>query len=296
MSLVAKFANAAILLFAVTATLQQVRAAVPGEDPKQLRDLEIIEHSNEKLPLDLTFQDDSGQTVRLGDYFQGNNPVILSMNYSNCPMLCRVQLNGLVEGLDRVVWTAGKEYQVISVSIDPTETPEKARETKEKYLKQYGRPESADGWHFLVGDKESIQKLADAIGFQFRYVPERKEYAHPAVLTLCTPDGRISRYMYGIEFPPQTLRLSLVEAGEGKIGTTTDRFLLFCFHYDPSTGAYGPTALNIMKLGGAASMLALLAYLVPHWFFSQRSRRRKQAEEANQANWPVEENISVTTR
>lgn len=293
---VAKFAHAAMLLLALTATWRQVRAAVPGEDPKELRDLTVIEHPNEKLPLDLTFRDDQGKTVRLGDYFQGKNPVILSMNYSSCPMLCRVQLNGLVEGLDRVVWTAGQEYQIISVSIDPTETPEKAHETKEKYLQQYGRPESADGWHFLVGSQENIRQLADAIGFPFRYVPERKEYAHPALLTLCTPDGRISRYMYGIEFPPQTLRLSLVEAGEGKIGTTTDRFLLFCFHYDPSKGAYGPTALNIMKLGGAAMLLALLAYLVPYWLASHRTRRRKQAEEATKANWPVEENISVTTR
>ncbi|EAQ77695.1 SCO family protein [Blastopirellula marina] len=296
MSPVVQFANAAILLIALTASSQQLRAEVPGEDPQELRDLTIIEHSNDLLPLDLTFRDDAGETVRLGDYFQGKNPVILSMNYSNCPMLCQVQLNGLVTGLDRVIWTAGQEYQVISVSIDPAETPEKALKTKEKYLELYGRPESADGWHFLTGDKASIQKLADAIGFQFRYVPERNEYAHPALLTLCTPDGRISRYMYGVEFPPQTLRLSLVEASEGKIGTTTDRFLLFCFHYDPSTGAYGPVAMNIMKVGGASMLAALLMYLAPYWLASSWFRRRRQAKEARKANWPVEENVSVTTR
>ncbi|TWT34820.1 SCO family protein [Blastopirellula retiformator] len=295
MSPIAKFTNAALLLIVLLGMVQPVRAVAPGEDPKELRGLEVVEHSNEKLPLDLTFQDDRGETVRLGDLFEGNKPVILSMNYSSCPMLCRVQLNALVVGLDQVLWTAGEEYQVISVSIDPTETPEKAAETKAKYLDLYGRPESADGWHFLVGSKENIQTLADAIGFPFRYVPERKEYAHPALLTLCTPDGRISRYMYGVDFPPQTLRLSLVEASEGKIGTTTDRFLLFCFHYDPTTGAYGPTAANIMKLGGAAMLVALLAYLVPYWA-ANYLRKRKQAAEASDPNLPVQENISVTTR
>ncbi|MCC9608886.1 SCO family protein [Blastopirellula sp. JC732] len=295
MSPVAKFANAALLLLALTATSQQLRAAVPGTDPPEIRDLEIVEHPNEKLPLDLTFQDDRGETVRLGDLFRGTKPVILSMNYSSCPMLCRVQLNALVVGLDQVLWTAGEEYEVISVSIDPTETSEKAHATKEKYLELYGRPESADGWHFLVGDEKSIKTLADSIGFPFRYLPDEKQYAHPALLTLCTPDGRISRYMYGVEFPPQTLRLSLVEASEGKIGTTTDRFLLFCFHYDATKGAYGPTAANIMKLGGAAMLVALLAYLVPYWAASH-FRKRKRAEEASAANWPVEENVSVTTR
>lgn len=291
-----KFANAAILLIAFMATTQPLRAEVPGEDPKELRDLTIIEHPNDQLPLDLTFRDDHGKQVRLGDYFQGNVPVILSMNYSNCPMLCQVQLNGLVTGLDRVLWTAGKEFQVVSVSIDPTETPEKALKTKQKYLDLYGRPESADGWHFLTGDEASIQKLADTIGFQFRYVPERAEYAHPALLTLCTPDGRISRYMYGVEFPPQTLRLSLVEASEGKIGTTTDRFLLFCFHYDPSTGAYGPAAMNIMQVGAASMLAALLLYLTPYWLASGWLRRRREAEASRTANQPVEENVSVTTR
>src|SRR5690606_2530116 len=148
---------------------------------------------------------DAGQSVRLGDYFKANKPLILSLNYSNCPMLCRLQLNGMVEAVHAMRWTAAQENPVASPSIDPPEPPARAKQTKEKYLKLYDRSGSGDGWHFLVGEEESIQTLADATGFEYRYLPERKEYVHPAVFMMCTPDGRISRYLYGVAFDPQTI-------------------------------------------------------------------------------------------
>lgn len=255
-----------------------VALAVPGENPKELAGLDVREHLNDSLPLDLKFTDDSGQSVRLADYFEADKPVILSLNYSNCPMLCRLQLNGLVETLKEMPWTAGQEFQVVSVSIDPLEPPARAQQTKEKCLKLYDRPGSGDGWHFLVGEVEAIETLANATGFEYRYLPDRKEYVHPAVFMVCTPDGRISRYLYGVAFDPQTIRLSLVEASEGKVGSTLDKFLLFCFHYDETAGRYGPMARNQMKLGGGVTVALLLLGLIPYWLRSRKSKATKQAE------------------
>lgn len=245
--------------------------------PKELEGLTVEEHLDARLPLDAPFIDDTGKPITLGDLFDGKRPVILSLNYSNCPMLCRVQLNGLVEALSEWQWTAGDEYRVASVSIDPRETPAKAKETKEKYLQIYNRPGSSDGWSFLVGDEEMIDRLASTVGFGYRYEPDRDEYIHAAVIMVCTPDGRISRYLYGVTYDPQTLRLSLVEAAEGKIGSTLDQVLLFCFHYDATKGRYGPTARNLMKAGGALTMLILGAALIPYWW--RRGRRNKRQDE-----------------
>lgn len=256
-----------------------VALAVPGENPKSLQGLDVQEHLNDPLPLDLKFTDDAGQVVRLGDYFAADKPVILSLNYSNCPMLCRLQLNGLVETLSEMPWTAGEEFQVVSVSIDPLEPPARAKQTKEKYLQRYDRAGSGDGWHFLVGEEEAIQTLAAATGFEYRYLPDRKEYVHPAVFMVCTPDGRISRYLYGVTFDPQTIRLSLVEASEGKVGSTLDKFLLFCFHYDETEGRYGPMARNQMKIGGGITVALLLLGLIPYWLRSRKSKPVPAAEQ-----------------
>jgi len=260
--------------------------AVPGENPKELQGLDVREHLNDPLPLDLTFTDDSGKQVRLGDYFESGKPVILSLNYSNCPMLCRLQLNGMVEALQEMKWTAGDEFQVVSVSIDPLEPAARARQTKEKYLGLYDRPGSGNGWHFLVGPEQSIDTLAAATGFEYRYLPDRKEYVHPAVFMVCTPDGRISRYLYGVAFDPQTIRLSLVEASEGKVGSTLDKFLLFCFHYDETAGRYGPMAMNQMKLGGGITVALLLIGLIPYWI---RSRTPKAVRQTNLTQDPAHE-------
>ncbi len=247
-------------------------AQLPGENPKEIEGLTIIEHLDESLPMDLKFKNSDGRTVTMGSLFDDELPVILSMNYSDCPMLCQLQLSGLIDALEELDMSAGEHFHVVSVSIDPLETTTRAKETKQKYLRFYNRPGTADGWHFFVGNKKNIDTLANTTGFQFRYVPARKEYAHPAVMMICTPGGRISRYLYGIEFPKQTIRLSLVEASEGKIGTTMDRILLFCFHYDATSGQYGPVALNIMKVAGFVTVASLSLFLVPIWLRRSKTK------------------------
>lgn len=246
----------------------QVLQAVPDD----LEGVGIDEKLDTQIPLDLQFRDSSGASLVLSDLFVGERPVLLSLNYSDCPMLCRVQLNGLVEALKEMPWLPGKEFEIVSVSIDPQETIEKSQQTKQRYLKTYGRPEAAGGWHFLTGEQEAITRLADAVGFRYKYIPDRKEFSHAAALLVCTPDGRVSRYLYGIVYEPQTLKLSLVEAGQGKIGSKLDQLLLYCFHYDPQAKAYSLTAIRIMQLGGLLTLVVLLGVLLPVWL-----RRRTPA-------------------
>lgn len=246
---------------ALLAAMSPLRADWTETKPKELQNVGVDEHLDAPLPLDLQFRDEEDRLVRLRDYFTGDKPVILSLNYSNCPMLCNLQLTGLVKRLKQLDWTTGKEFEVVSVSIDPTELPSRAMDTRRKYLALYER--SVEGWHFLVGRAPAIEAITEAVGFRYQFVPERKEYAHPAVAVLCTPDGRISRYLYGIDFPEQTLRLSLVEASEGKIGTPGDQLLLFCFHYDPLTGTYAPRAARFaMTVGGCLTVVVMAGWLV----------------------------------
>jgi protein SCO1/2 len=237
----------------------------------------INEKLDGQLPLQLAFRDVKGDKVALGELFDGKKPVILSLNYSDCPMLCQLQLNGLIDGLRDVQWNAGEKFQVVSVSINPLETPQRAAQTKLRYVRAYGRPETAAGWHFLTGDRQAIQELADAVGFQFQYVPERQEYAHAAVIMVCTPTGKVSRYLYGVVYPPQTIRLALVEAGEGKIGSTLDRVLLYCFHYDATAGRYAPVAIQMMKVAAAGTLIVLAGGLLPAWLRSRFNDRRRTA-------------------
>ena len=257
-------------LLAAAATLPATagvcaETAGPGDRvdalPKALEGVGVDERLDAELPLDLAFTDWKGQPVRLGDYFRAGRPVILSLNYSSCPMLCSLQLTGLSDSLKKLDAAAGTDFEIVSVSIDPTEKPHRAAETRQKYLQHYGR--GAGGWNFLVGRRGPIERLADAVGFRYQYVPERREYAHAAVAILCTPDGRVSRYLYGFGVPEQTLRLSLVEASEGKIGTAGDQLLLFCFHYDPLTGTYAPRAARFaMSVAGCLTVLVLGAVVL----------------------------------
>jgi protein SCO1/2 len=251
--------------------------------PKDLEGVGVDEHLGAKLPLDLAFLNDSGKMVRLGDLVGNSKPVILSLNYSSCPMLCNVQLTGLAQALQNVPWTAGLEYDVVSVSIDPRETPDKARQAKMKYAELYGKGGSGHGWHFLVGQELAIEQLASAVGVKFHWVETQQEYAHAAVFALISPDGRIMRYIYGVSFEPKTLRLSLVEASEGKIGTTVDRFLLYCFHYDSTVGDYRPFAVNLMKVAAAVTVVVLALVMVG---FFWREHRRSQAMSALPAATP----------
>ncbi len=238
--------------------------------PAALEGVGVTEHPNAELPLDLEFFASDGRKVRLGELFDGTRPVILTLNYSNCPKLCSVQLNGLVTAMKQMPWKLGEEYQVVTLSIDPLETTDRARLTKQKYIQQYGRPGSAAGWHFLVGREEHIKQVADTVGFGYRWVGD--QYVHAAVLFICTPDGRVSRYIYRVEYDPQTLRLSLYEAAQGKVGSPMDQVLLFCFHYDPASGRYGMAAMNLMRAGGVVTLVALGAMLGVYW---RRERRRR---------------------
>jgi cytochrome c oxidase subunit 2 len=274
-------ARAAVCLAVLTPVLAgatSARAQQLGPAPAAMQDTDVVEKLDQQIPLDLRFRDDNGREVTLGTYLDGTRPAILSLNYSDCPMLCTLVLNGMVDALREVKWTAGEEFLVISVSIDPAETPQRARLTKQKYVKSYDRPGSAAGSHFLTGSERDIQRLADAVGFGYTYVEDRKEFSHPAVLMLCTPDGRVSRYLYGIEFPADTMKMALLEAGQGKIGSTVDRVLMYCFHYDSSTGRYGPAAQNIMRLGGGLMLMVMVIGLVPYWLHRRARHHRRDRE------------------
>ncbi len=245
--------------------------------PSDLLDVGVKEHLNDPLPLDLDFVDSTGKAVKLGDYFDGTHPVVLTLNYSNCPMLCSLQLNGLFDALKAMKWDLGDQYRMLTVSIDPTEPTERAAMTRQKYLQQYGRPGSGPGYACLTGKSKQIKELADRVGFLYRYIPKTGEYAHTAVTMICTPDGRLSRYLYGVEYDQQTVRLSLLEASQGKIGTPVEQLLLYCFHYDATKGKYGPAAFNLMKLGALATALIVGGVLVVYW---RKESGKSRAEES----------------
>ena len=242
--------------------------------PEALEEVGITEHLDAKLPMDLEFRDEDGITVTLGSFFDGERPVILTLNYYRCPMLCGLMLNGLVDGLDQMEWTPGQEFEIVTVSINPLETPALAKEKKQNYIKRYGRPSAMSGWHFLTGREPEIDRLAETVGFRFVYDPVEKQYAHAAAIFVCTPDGRVARYLYGIEYPPKRLKLGLLEASEGKIGSTLDQLILYCYHYDPSSRRYSPVAMNIMRVGGGATASILAVTLGMLWF---REWRRKKS-------------------
>jgi len=263
--------------------------------PDELEDVGVDEKLNAQISLDLEFRDENGNDITLGKIYNGERPIILTLNYSDCPMLCSLQLNGLVDALREMSWSPGVEYDVVCVSIDPLETHQRARLTKTKYVKAYGRVETAGGWHFLVGNKENIQRLADTVGFRFTYVPERREYAHAAAAMICTPNGRVSRYMYGIMYPVQTLKLSLLEAGEGKIGSPLDQILLYCFHYDATSGRYAPAARSFMKLGGGLTLLVLLIGLTPYWIRRKRRAGEERSTPSAEDDPPTDEEVFSDT-
>ena len=251
--------------------LAQDPQPVDEQLPADLQGMQLVEKLNDELPAGLEFRDQNGREVTLGDYFDGERPVILTLNYFRCPMLCGLTLNGMVDGLAQVEWTAGEQYRILTVSFDPLETPDLANLKRQNYLRSYGRPAAAGGWDFLTGRNKQIQALLDATGFPVRWNDERKEYIHPAVLIVVTPDGRISRYLKGVYFDPGTLRLSLVEASEGKIGSTVDQILLYCFHYDAAEGRYALAAMNLVRAGGILTAIVVGSFLALMW---RRERRR----------------------
>lgn len=237
------------------------------EAPGQLDGVNITEKLESQVPLALEFTNSNGKATRLEEIITGEKPVILTLNYSDCPMLCSMMLNGLVEGLEQMDWTVGREFDVITVSLDPEESHARAHSTKERFIADYGRetPEVNAGWTFLVGREENIRRLADAVGFGYRYSETRQEYLHAAAIMVLTPGGKVSRYLYGISFSPKTMRLSLAEASDGKFASTLDQLILFCFHYDETEGRYAPVARRVMMLGGALTILVLGIFLGGFW-------------------------------
>ena len=244
--------------------------------PQDLEDVGVTQNLDAALPLDLEFVDEEGRRVKLGDYFDSDRPVLLSLVYYECPMLCTLVLDGMVRVMEEMDWVPGDQFDVVTISIDPEETTELAVQKKENYLRSYGKPEAAAGWHFLTGDEDAIRSVADTVGFRYRYMEENGEFAHPAVLFVLTPEGRVSRYLFGVQHDPQTLRLSLVEASEGGIGTPVDKFLLYCYRYDPAEGRYAPVAMQLMRVGGGATILLLGGVMLTLWLREARHKRRKR--------------------
>ena len=241
--------------------------------PSDLRNVGITQNLDAQLPLDLELTDENGQTVQLGEYFKEDKPVLLTLGYYRCPMLCDLVLNGLIGALQEIDWVPGREFDIVTVSIDPLETPQLARLKKQGYMADYARAGAAEGWHFMTAGEEVIERIADTVGFQCEYVEARQEFAHAAAIFVITPDGRVSRYLFGVVFEPRTLRLSLVEASEGGVGSVIDQFLLYCYAYDSEAGQYTPVAWRIMRLGGVATVLLLGMSLVTFWIRETRQKR-----------------------
>ncbi len=259
------FRSALIIAGLLIAMGVRAEAQLLEKLPPEMQGVGIDDKSGDQVPLGLKFRDENGEVLALSDVFAGERPVLLSLNYSDCPMLCRVQLDGLVRCLRELKWTTGKEFDVVSVSIDPRESTIRAKQTEQRYLSDYARKGAAPGWRFLTGSQKNIHALTEAVGFRYKFVPETGEFSHTAAAMVITPSGVISRYLYGVVYDPQTVRLSLVEAGEGKIGSPLDQLILFCFHYDETKGRYGPVAKRIMSTGAAVTIVALALGLVPYW-------------------------------
>ena len=246
--------------------------------PPYLQNVGIEQHLNGQVPADLQFTDDAGRTVKLGDYF-GKKPLILNLVYYKCTMLCGEALAGLTGSMRVIKFDVGNQYDVVTVSFNPKETTQDAAAKKAAYIKSYGRPGAAAGWHFLTGSADSINALTKAVGFQYQYDEKNDQYAHATAIMVLTPEGRISRYFYGVEFPPKDLRMGLVEATQGKIGNAVDQVLLYCYHYDPATGKYGAVVSNMLKIGAGATIL-FLAVLLFVLFRIDRSAPRRAWHDA----------------
>jgi protein SCO1 len=224
--------------------------------PQYLENVGIEQKLDAQVPPDLAFTDDAGRAVKLGDYF-GKKPLIMNLVYYNCTMLCGEALAGLTGSMKMIKFDVGDQYDVVTVSFNPRETTADAAAKKKDYVQRYGRPGAASGWHFLTGPPESINALTKAVGFQYQYDPKIQQYAHTTAIMVLTPEGRISRYFYGVDFPPKDLRMGLVEASTNKIGNLTDQVLLYCYHYNPATGKYGAVVTNMLRLGAGATIIFL---------------------------------------
>ena len=242
--------------------------------PTALRDVRIEQKLNQQLPLDLVFHDEAGQTVKLGQYF-GQKPVVIALVYYDCPMLCTQVLNGLITSFRVLPFQVGKEFDVVTISFDPRETPALAAQKKKlyvDYLPDKMEETANTGWHFLTGDAANIERITDAVGFRYHYDEATSQFAHASAIMVATPEGKLSRYFYGIDYPARDLRLGLIESSQNKIGSPVDQLLLYCYHYDPATGKYGAAIMRVMRIAGVLTLLAIVAML-----FLLKPRNRQQA-------------------
>jgi len=268
-----RISHIAVFAICATALLGPVRAQVLNAPPPP--EVGIDQRLDNQVPLDLTFTDERGNPVTLGELMQGK-PAVLSLVYYECPMLCGEVLQGMLAAFNELEFTIGDEYQVITVSFDPGETSELAGMKKKNMLEHYRVPDAGDGWHFLTGNQENIDRLAGAVGFRYQYMPSIDQYAHGSGIMVLTPEGKVSRYFYGIEYPQRDLRFGLIEAAQERIGTLADELLLLCYHYDPTTGAYGLVIMRTLRVAGAVTVLAIAA-LVGGLMVQERRKRNRQA-------------------
>ena len=252
--------RSAVLAVLLASTATTASAQPAQERPRILRDVGYDQRLGEQVPLDLVFRDEAGRDVPLRSLFRGK-PVVLSLVYYECPMLCTLTLNSLSSALATLAFDVGKEFDVVTVSFDPREKPPLAAGKKKGYLSRYGRPGAEAGWHFLTGDREDLARLTSAVGFRYQWDEEIRQFAHPSGLVVLMPDGRIARYLYGIEYAPKDLRLALVEASERRIGTPLDQAMLFCYQYNPTTGRYGVLTMRLIRGGAVLTVLALGGFI-----------------------------------
>jgi len=238
------------------------RDIAASEMPGILKDVTFRQQLGKPLPLDAQFKDESGRDVRLGDYFKTGKPVVLAFVYYQCPMLCTQVMNGISSALKVLPFAIGKDFDVVLVSFDPRDTPADAAEKKRSHLQYWSTEATAPSWHFLTGDEASVRRITSAAGFTYHWDERTQQFAHVSGLLVATPDGRLSRYFYGIEYSPKELRLALVESGEGKVGSVIDELLLYCFHYDPEAGRYGAVVMNLIRLGGVLTLAAMAAFIL----------------------------------
>lgn len=248
------------------------RPMLANETPKELQDVGITEKLSTNIDTNLTFTDETGQQVTLAKYLNGQRPVLLSIIYYDCPGLCNYHLNGVTETLKKMTWIPGREFDIIAVSMNHRENSELALRKKTNYLKEYGRPESAAGWHFLTGTEENIKKLTEQVGFRFHWIESEGQYAHASAAIVVTPKGMISRYLHGILFDPRDMKLALLEASNGKVGNVVDQLLMFCYHFDPAKNKYTLYAFNVMRIGASIFALIMAMVLIPFWL-----RERKKS-------------------
>ncbi len=245
-----------------------------GISPNELKQVSFEQNLGVQVPLDLPFRDETGRAVQLSQYFTGR-PVVLALVYYECPMLCVQALNGLVKSLKVLALEPGRDYTIVTVSFNPEETPAQAAAKKDEYVARLKRPGAADAWHFLTGTEASIRLLTDTVGFHYVYDAATKQFAHPTGMIVLTPEGKTSKYVYGIDYGPRDLRLALVEASDHKVGTPVDRLLLYCYHYDPTTGKYGLVLMNVLRLAGVLTVAMIGGFIL----LMRRREKRRLAEQ-----------------